>query len=84
MLLPFVIFAIGFGGLVLWVLLKDRTSGAERERELSELGFRPCGPEAHALAERVTRMENNSEYRYKVQAPLCLSLGEKAVYHYIK
>jgi hypothetical protein len=84
MLLPFVIFAVGFAGLVLWVLRKDRASRAERGRELSELGFRPCGPESHTLVERVTRLENNSEYRYKVQAPLCLSLGEKAVYHYTK
>ncbi len=84
MLLPFVIFAVGFAGLILWILLKDRTSAAKRARELSELGFRPCGPEAHALAERVSRLENNSEYRYEVQAPLCLSLGEKAVYQYTK
>ncbi len=84
MLLPFVIFAVGLAGLVLWALLKDRASSASLARELSELGFRPCGPESRALAERVTRLENNSEYRYKVQAPLCLSLGEKAVYHYTK
>jgi len=83
-LLPFLIFGLAFVGLVVWLMLKDRKAGAARRRELAALGFAPCPEQSDFLAETVTQLENNSEYRYSVENPMQAPLGRQHAYYYSK
>jgi len=83
-LLPFIIFGIGFAALVAWILVKGRADRRARIQTLFRMGFAPFSADAETLAEQVARFENNSEYRYRVEDPLRASLAGGPVWFYIK
>ena len=83
-MLPFVVFGIAFLALVVWMALRGRASAAARKERLQALGFTPCPDEAASLIDKVTRLENNSEYRYTVERPYRASLRGQPAYYYSK
>jgi len=83
-MLPFVVFGVAFLALVVWMALRGRASDRARKERLQALGFAPCPDETAALVEKVTRLENNSEYRYTVEKPHRASLRGQPAYHYSK
>ncbi len=82
--LPFVVFGSAFTALVAWLTLKSRQAKAAQARKLAQMEFTPCDREMGALVERVTGLENNSEYRYSVEKPLRASFNGRVVYFYRK
>lgn len=82
--LPFILLGIVLVAVVVWVVLKNRASSTARAQQLLRLGFSPCPGEAHALAERIKWLENNSEYRYSVKDPMQASLDGNTAYYYTK
>ena len=82
--LLFIIFGLLVVALIVWLVLNDRRSKAARSRKLSQIGFLPCTSEAETLADKVTWLENNAEYRYSAQNPMRASLHGKTVYYYNK
>lgn len=83
-LLPFIVLGIAFVALAVWVVRKGRADRAARIQALAGMGFDPCPSETEALAEQVTRHENNSEYRYRIEDPLKAPLGGRTVWFYSK
>ncbi len=77
-MLPFVVFGVAFLALVVWMALRGRSSNAARRERLQALGFAPCPDEAGSLVEKVTWLENNSEYRYTVEKPYRASLRSRS------
>jgi hypothetical protein len=82
--LPFVVFGVAFLGLILWMARRGRASDAARKERLQALGFAPCPDEVAFLAKTVTRLENNTEYRYSVEKPYRASLRGRHAYYYSK
>ncbi|MFQ5792109.1 MAG: hypothetical protein ACE5JI_16690 [Acidobacteriota bacterium] len=82
--LPFILLGVVFFALLVWLAAKGRTSSLARARKLAQWGFTPCPEEAGDLVQRITRLENNSRYRYGIDNPLKGSLGGKVVYYYAK
>jgi hypothetical protein len=82
--LPFIVFGVAFVALVVWLTLKSRQAKAAQARKLEHMGFTPCHQETGTLVERVTSLENNSEYRYRIENPLGASFNGSAVYFYTK
>jgi hypothetical protein len=83
-LLPFAAFAVLMAATVGWFVRKDRADKAARARKLATMGFVPCEDEIQSLAETITRLENNAEYRYSVEAPQRAKIGEHKAYYYMK
>ena len=83
-MLPFAVFGVAFVALIVWVVIRGRSSQAARMERLQALGFAPCPDEAASLVEKVTWLENNSEFRYTVEKPYRGSLKGQPVYHYTK
>ena len=82
--LPFVVFGLAFIALVVWLTLRSRQARAAQARKLAHMGFKPCNQETGTLVERVTGLENNSEYRYSVENPLRASFNGSVAYFYSK
>lgn len=83
-MLPFAVFGVAFLTLVVWLALRGRTANAARKENLRVLGFTPCPEEADSLVEKVTKLENNSEFRYTVENPYRTSLRGQSAYYYSK
>lgn len=83
-MLPFVVFGVAFLALVVWAVRRGRAADAARSERLRALGFSPCPDEVAFLEEKVTWLENNSEYRYTVENPHRASLRGQPAYHYTK
>ena len=83
-MLPFVVFGVAFVVLVVWMVRRGRASDTARKARLQALGFAPCPDEAAFLVEKVTWLENNSEYRYTVERPYRASLRDRPAYYYSK
>ncbi len=83
-LLPFIVFGIAFAALVVWLVLRDRAKDAAREQRLLEMGFVKVDAVSEGLMETVTTLENNAEFRYKVEDPMRGTAGSKVVYFYTK
>ena len=82
--LPFAVFGVAFVVLVVWMALRGRASGTARKERLQALGFASCPDETAFLVEKVTWLENNSEYRYTVDRPYRASLRGQPAYYYSK
>jgi hypothetical protein len=83
-LVPFVLFGVAFAVVVAWAVAKGRAAAAARARTLAEMGFAPAPSDAETLAAEVARQENNSEYCYRVSAPMRASVDGKPVWLYAK
>lgn len=81
---PFFIFGLAFVALVAWLLMKSQKERAAQARKLAQMGFSRCEGESRALVDKVTGLENNAEYRYRVENPMRASLDGKVVYFYTK
>lgn len=81
---PFLLFGVAFLGLIAWLVLKKRSANAALARKLELMGFAPCPAESDRLVEKITRLENNAEYRYRVENPMKGSAGGNPVYFYRK
>lgn len=84
----YMILILILAGLLVVGLSFRGIAGHRRRREahrvaVERLGFRPCPEEKSRLEQTVTRIENNSGYRYEVRDPSRLA-GEPTVYYYIK
>jgi hypothetical protein len=82
--LPFVLFGLAFLALVVWLTKRNRQASAVQSQKLEQMGFTPCPEEADPLVDRVTRLENNAEYRYRVQNAMRAATGGKTIYFYAK
>ena len=82
--LPFILFGVVLVVFVVWLISKNRASSAFKAQQLSRMGFTPCAGEAQALAQRITWIENNAEYRCSVVNAMRASLDGKIVYYYTK
>ncbi len=71
-------------GLIVWSMLKHFKTDKNRNRFLANAGFTACEEEKKALAEKISLLENNSEYTYSVRAPMKLGPGDVTVYFYTK
>lgn len=81
---PFFVLGVAFIALVVWLIAKQKQSDRARARKLTESGFIECPEEADGLAEKITRLENNSEYTFSVAHPMRASLNGQTVYYYLK
>jgi hypothetical protein len=83
-LIGFSLLILAIVGLIIW----GRVKGSSKEKALKNLltnaGFVPCNEEKKTLAEKVTFLENNSEYTYSVRKPMKVSHGDSHVYFYTK
>jgi len=70
--------------LIVWGMVKRGKKDKVLKNHLARLGFVPCDEEAEALAEKVTLLENNSEYAYSIRKPMKVSVGDTHVYFYTK
>jgi hypothetical protein len=82
--LPFILIGLAFVAVMMWLTLKSRQGKAAQAHKLEQMGFSPCDGEAGALVEKVTRLENNAGYRYRIQRPMRVLLDGKFVYFYTK
>lgn len=71
-------------GLIVWGMVKHTKKDKERNRFFANVGFTPCEEENNALAEQISRIENNSEYAYSVRASMKLQHGGVDVYFFTK
>jgi len=69
-------------GLLVWGMVNHGKKGNALKNFLANAGFVPCNNEKKALAEKVTLIENNSEYAYSVRNPMKVSPGDTDVYFY--
>lgn len=81
---PFFVFGAAFIALIVWFTARQKKSDRVRARRLTELGFFACPEEAFDLVEKITRLENNSEYTFSVARPMRASLDGQTVYYYLK
>ena len=81
---PFILFGLAFVVLVIWLTLKSRQEKAAQAEKLARMGFSACELETSELVEKVTRLENNAEYRYSIENPFRASHNGKSVYFYSK
>jgi hypothetical protein len=75
---------LAIAGLIIWSMVKHSKKRKALKNLLFNIGFAPCDEEKKALAEKVTFIENNSEYTYSVRKPMKVSQGDTHVYFYIK
>jgi len=75
---------LAIAGLIIWSMVKHSKKQKVMKSLLLNIGFAPCDEEKKALAEKVTFIENNSEYTYSVRKPMEVSQGNTHVYFYIK
>ena len=71
-------------GLFIWTMAKHGKKEKTLKNLLANAGFAPCDKEKKALSEKVTLLENNSEYKYSVRKPMKVSQGDSDIYFYIK
>jgi hypothetical protein len=81
--LPFILFGVVFVVVVAVVMMRSRAKSGARMQRLMEMGFAPLPDEA-PLLERVTKLENNSEYRYSVDIPMRAKRGYDEIFFYQK
>ena len=70
--------------LLVWGMVKHGKKENALKNFLANAGFVPCKEEKKALAEKVTLIENNSEYAYSVRNPMKVLQGDTDVYFYTK
>jgi hypothetical protein len=75
---------LAIAGLIIWSMVKHGKKQKALKNLLDNIGFAPCNEETKALAEKITFIENNSEYTYSVKKPMKVSQGDAHVYFYIK
>jgi hypothetical protein len=75
---------LAIAGLIIWSMVKHNKKQKALKNLLGNIGFAPCNEEKKALAEKVTFIENNSEYTYSVRKPMKVSQGDIHVYFYTK
>lgn len=75
---------LAIAGLIIWSMVKHSKKQKALKDLLGNIGFATCNEEKKALAEKVTFIENNSEYTYSVRKPMKVSQGDTHVYFYIK
>ena len=83
-LLGISLLVLAIAGLIIWSMVKHGKKQMALKNFLDNIGFAPCKEEKKALAEKVTFIENNSEYTYSVRKPMKVSQGDNHVYFYIK
>ena len=75
---------IAIVALIVWGMVKHGKKEKALKNFLANAGFVPCKKEKKALADKVTLLENNSEYAYSVRKPMKVSRGDTNVYFYTK
>jgi len=83
-LLGISLLVLAIAGLIIWSMVKHSKKQNALKILLGNIGFSPCDEEKKALAEKVTFIENNSEYTYSVRKPMKVSQGDTHVYFYTK
>lgn len=83
-LIGFSLLILAIVGLLIWGTVKHSKKEKALKVLLANVGFAPCNKEKKALSEKVTLLENNSEYAYSVRKPMKVSQGDAHVYFYIK
>jgi len=83
-LIGFSLLMLAIVGLLIWGTIKNSKKEKALKNLLADIGFVPCDKEKKALAEKITLLENNSEYTYSVRNPLKVAQGEVHVYFYTK
>ena len=83
-LIGFSFLILAIVGLLIWGMLKHGKKENALKNFLTNAGFVPCDKEQKALAEKVTFLENNSEYVYSVRKPMKVSQRDTHVYFYTK
>jgi len=83
-LIGFSLLVLTIVGVIIWGMVKDGKKEKALKNLLANIGFAPCDNEKEALAEKVTFLENNSEYAYSVKKPMKVSQGDTHVYFYTK
>ena len=71
-------------GLLIWGTIKNSKKEKALKKLLTNIGFVSCDKEKKALAEKITLLENNSEYAYSVRKPMKVTQGDSHIYFYIK
>lgn len=62
--------------------MKGRADRRARIQMLCRMGFAPSPADEETLSEQVARLENNSEYRYRIENPMRASLAGRPVWFY--
>ena len=83
-LLGIFLLVLAIASLIIWSMVKHCKKQKALKKLLGNIGFVPCNEEKKFLAEKVTFIENNSEYTYSVRKPMKVSQGDTHVYFYIK
>ena len=83
-LIWFSLLILAIVSLIIWSMAKHGKKEKALKNFLAGIGFIPCNKEEKALAEKVTFIENNSEYAYSVRKPMKVSQEDIHVYFYIK
>jgi len=83
-LIGFSLLILTIVGLLIWGMVKHGKKEKALKNLLTNAGFVPCDKEKKALAEKVTFLENNSEYVCSVRKPMKLIQGDTHVYFYTK
>jgi hypothetical protein len=83
-LIGFSLLILAIVSLLIWGMVKHSKNEKALKNLLANVGFAPCNKEKKALAEKVTFLENNSEYAYSVRKPMKVSQGDTHVYFYTK
>ena len=83
-LIGFSLLILTIVGLLIWGMVKHGKKEKALKNLLTNAGFVPCDKEKKALAEKVTFLENNSEYVYSVRKPMKLIQGDTHVHFYTK
>jgi len=83
-LFGFSLFLATIVGLIAWGMVKHAKKDKERNRFLTSVGFIACKEEKESLKEKISLLENNSEYTYSVRLPMKLRQDNVDVYFYTK
>jgi len=83
-LLGFSLLVLAIASMIIWSIVKHSKKQKALKNLLGNIGFAPCNEEQKALAEKVTFIENNSEYTYSVRKPMKVLQGDTHVYFYNK
>ncbi|MHC4944676.1 MAG: hypothetical protein ACYTG7_16790 [Planctomycetota bacterium] len=81
--LPFILFAAVFVVVVAMIMIWSHARSNALMQRLMELGFSPL-PDDGPLLEKITRLENNSEYRYSIRQPMRATKHGREFFFYEK
>lgn len=83
-LIGFSLLMLAIVGLIVWGTVKHSKRDKAQKILLAKLGFAPCNKEIEVLTEKITLLENNSEFAYSVRNPMKASQGDTHVYFLTK